>query len=308
MKTNRNNSIIPPFLKEGDEIEIVASAKFISEIDLSNVIKFFKQHNLHIKFNNEIFYQQNVFAGTIEQRIKNINFSFEDTQTKAILFARGGYGSIQIIDHIDFNKLSKNPKWLIGFSDLTMILMHLYSKFNISSIHGPMAYSFKKIDQNSANLMIDLLKGKKTNINVKHSEFNIEGTTYGKLIGGNLSIICSLIGSESMLSFDEDYILFIEEVDEYLYHLERMIYMLDRAGVLKKIKGLVVGQMTAIMDNDISFGKTSFQLIVDVIKKYNYPVCFNFPIGHEKKNYPIIIGSKIKLEVTDSNSQIHYEQ
>ena len=189
-----------------------------------------------------------------------------------------------------------------------MILMHLYSKFNISSIHGPMAYSFKNIDHNSANLMIDLLKGKKTNITVKHSEFNIEGTTYGKLIGGNLSIICSLIGSESMLSFDEDYILFIEEVDEYLYHLERMIYMLDRAGVLKKIKGLVIGQMTGIMDNDISFGKNPFQSIVDIIKKYNYPVCFNFPIGHEKKNYPIIIGSKIKLEVTDAYSQIHYEQ
>ena len=306
MKTNRNNSIIPPFLKEGDEIEIVASAKFISEIDLSNVIKFFEQHNLIIKFHNKIFHQHNVFAGTIDQRIKNINSAIADTQTKAILFARGGYGSIQIIDYIDFHKLSNNPKWLIGFSDLTMILMHLYSKFNISSIHGPMAYSFKNIHQNSANLMIDLLKGKKTNINVKHSTFNITGTTHGKLIGGNLSIICSLIGSESIMSFDEDYILFIEEVDEYLYHLERMLYMLDRAGILNKIKGLVVGQMTGIMDNELPFGKNPFELILDIVKQYNYPVCFNFPIGHEKKNHPIIMGANIKLEVTASYSQIHY--
>ena len=306
MKTNRNNSIIPPFLKEGDEIEIVASAKFISEIDLSNVIKFFEQHNLSIKFHNTIFHQHNVFAGTIDQRINNINSAIADTQTKAILFARGGYGSIQIIDYIDFHKLSNNPKWLIGFSDLTMILMHLYSKFNISSIHGPMAYSFKNIHQNSANLMIDLLKGKKTNINVKHSDFNITGTTDGKLIGGNLSIICSLVGSESIMSFDEDYILFIEEVDEYLYHLERMLYMLDRAGILNKIKGLVVGQMTGIMDNERPFGKTPFELILDIVKQYNYPVCFNFPIGHEKKNHPIIMGAKIKLEVTASYSQIHY--
>ena len=127
------------------------------------------------------------------------------------------------------------------------------------------------------------------------------------MIGGNLSIICSLIGSKSIPDFDNDYILFIEDLDEYMYHLERMMYMLDRAGLLQKLKGLIIGQMTGIMDNPISFGKDLSQLIQDIIKKYNYPLCFNFPIGHTENNHPIIIGARIRLEVNETFSQINYE-
>jgi len=307
MKINNNYSIIPPFLKAGDQVEIVAPAKFVSSTDIEIAIRFFKQHKLNIIFNKAVFHKKHVFAGTITQRIESINAALNNKQTKAILFARGGYGSIQIIDSINFNTLSKNPKWLIGFSDITTILIHMYTQFNISSIHGPMAYSFKNININSRNLMINMLKGEKINIKTEYSSFNITGTTYGTLIGGNLSIICSLIGSKSIPDFDNDYILFIEDVDEYMYHLERMMYMLDRAGLLKKLKGLIIGQMTGIMDNPISFGKDLSQLIQDIIKKYNYPLCFNFPIGHSENNHPIIIGARIRLEVNETFSQINYE-
>jgi len=307
MKINNNYSIIPPFLKAGDQVEIVAPAKFVSSTDIERAIRFFKQHKLNITFNKAVFHKKHVFAGTTTQRIESINTALNNKQTKAILFARGGYGSIQIIDSINFNTLSKNPKWLIGFSDITTILMHMYTQFNISSIHGPMAYNFKNIDINSGNLMINMLKGEKINIKIDYSRFNITGTTYGTLIGGNLSIICSLIGSKSIPDFDNDYILFIEDIDEYMYHLERMMYMLDRAGLLKKLKGLIIGQMTGIMDNPISFGKDLSQLIQDIIKKYNYPLCFNFPIGHTENNHPIIIGARIRLEVNETFSQINYE-
>tara|TARA_B100001250_G_scaffold400162_1_gene410382 strand:+ start:478 stop:1404 length:927 start_codon:yes stop_codon:yes gene_type:complete len=307
MKINSNNSIIPPFLKEGDKVEIVASAKFISSIDIQNAIQFFKQHKLSVVFNKQIFNKKNVFAGTIHERVSNINAAFNNNKTKAILFARGGYGSIQLIDDINFKLLSKNPKWLIGFSDVTTILMHLYSQYRISCIHGPMAYNFKDIDQKTAGLLINLLKGQKINLQAKYSTANTAGIAHGKLIGGNLSIICSLIGSKSMTCLDEDYILFIEDVDEYRYHLERMLYMLDRTGLLKKIKGLIVGQMTGIKDNEKTFGKHPSQIIKDIIKKYEYPVCFNFPIGHTQTNHPVIIGLKIRLEVNDIFSSICYE-
>tara|TARA_B100001250_G_scaffold408009_1_gene429674 strand:- start:594 stop:1517 length:924 start_codon:yes stop_codon:yes gene_type:complete len=307
MKTNNNNSIIPPFLKPGDQVEIVASAKFVLSKEIESAIHFFKQHKLDVKFNKSTFYQKNVFAGTISQRVQSLDAALNDKTIKAILFARGGYGTIQIIDSVNFDTLYKNPKWLIGFSDITTVLMHIYSQFNISSIHGPMAYNFNDIGVNAGNCMINILKGEKTNIKADFSSFNITGKTHGKLIGGNLSILCNLIGSTSMPEFDEDYVLFIEDIDEYLYHLERMMYMLDRAGLLKKLKGLIVGQMTGIMDNPISFGKDPSQLIQEIVKKYDYPLCFNFPIGHTTNNQSVIIGARIRLEVNELFSQIQYE-
>jgi len=307
MNISKNNSIIPPFLKAGDQVEIIAPAKFVSSKDIENAVYFFKQHKLDIIFNKTVFQKDNVFAGSILQRVENLNAAINNKKTKAILFARGGYGSIQIIDSINFFELSKNPKWLIGFSDTTSILMHIYSQFNICSIHGPMAYNFKEISVDAGNHVINILKGKKINIKTNASHFNINGTSHGILIGGNLSIICSLIGSKSMPNWESDFILFIEDIDEYMYHLERMMYMLDRSGLLKNIKGLIVGQMTGILDNPIGFGKDPVQLINDIVSKYKYPVCFNFPIGHTENNNSIIIGERIKLEVNDIFSQIKYE-
>ena len=312
MTINRINSIMPSFLRDGDQIEIVAPAKFISKPDIKSAVELIQSHGFKVKFNKSLFSKVDVFAGTIEERIKNLQSAFNENETKAIFFARGGYGSIQIGDYIDFAIFSKNPKWLVGFSDITTILLHTYMRYQVNSIHGPMPsgvpYNFKKTDRECVDMMFNLLKNKLKDITTDYHNLNKIGTSFGIIIGGNLSILCSLIGSPSFLDLREEYILFIEDVDEYLYHLERMMYILDRMGLLKKLKGLIVGQMTNIMDNEISFGKTTYQLISDITKKYNYPICFDFPIGHNKKNHPIIIGAKVKLEVNDLFSRIHYQK
>jgi len=308
MTINSIDPIMPPFLQKGDQVAIIASAKFVLKSDLDHGIQLLKERGFKVKVNNSVFQKKHVFAGSIDERVANINSAFQDKETKAIFFARGGYGSIQIIDHIDFRLLAKNPKWLIGFSDLTVILMHLYFNYNICSIHGPMIYNFIKTKQTSVDATINLIKGKVEPVEIKKSKFNIKGVASGKIIGGNLSIIYSLMGSSSFLLLDEDYILFIEDVDEYLYHIERIFYSLARAGVLQKLKGLIVGQMTNMLDNEILFGKTVYELIYDIVNQYNYPLCFGLQVGHEKQNHPILLGRKITLEVNDQSSKINYEE
>lgn len=299
---------MPPFLSKNDQVQLIATARSVSKLEIKPAIKIIESFGLKVKYNKKLFDEQNIFSGTKKQRIKELQQALNNTNIKAIFFARGGYGSIQIIDDIDFRKFSKNPKWLVGFSDVTTILIHLYQQHKINSIHGPMPFNFHKTDTVSINNLFSLLQGKLNAIKIKHHMLNNIGKTSGIIIGGNLSILCSLIGSSSSLPFNSNYILFIEDVDEYVYHIERMTYTLDRARILKNIKGLIVGGMTNLMDNKQAFGKTAYQAIHDIVKKYNYPVCFNMPLGHDKINHPIIIGSYVDLEVNAQFSKLEYRQ
>jgi len=308
MAINNINSITPPFLEKGDLIEIIAPAKFVSKKDINNAIEIIKEAGFNIKINSNIFNQHNVFGGTIEQRKNNLQTALDNQATKAIFFARGGYGSIQLIDQIDFSIFTKYPKWLIGFSDLTTILIHIETQYNIQSIHGPMAYNFPKTKLEHINTLFHIIQGHTQNIDSRSHKLNKPGTGEGKLIGGNLSILCSLISSPSFTNMNQNIILFLEDVDEYLYHIERMIYTLDRSGLLKNLQGLIIGNMTNMLDNEIAFGKNVYQLIYDITKKYDYPICFQFPIGHSDDNHPIIIGSNVKLEVNDNLSKIIYKR
>jgi len=298
---------MPTFLKEGDLIEIVAPSKYINKIDIQKAINLIQSHGFNVKITPNLFNKKNNFSGTIKERTNSIQLALDDCKTKAIFFARGGYGAIQIIDYINFKEFSNNPKWLVGFSDITIILIHIYMQHKIKSIHGPMPFNFNGTDKESLERLFKLIKGEIINFKSKSHKLNKPGIAQGVLIGGNLSIICSLIGSKSFMDFHENYILFIEEVDEYLYHLERMIYTLDRLGFLKNIKGLIVGQMTNMMDNKIVFGKSSYQIIRDIINKYDYPVCFNFPLGHSKENMPVIVGSVVNLKINEYVTEINYE-
>tara|TARA_B100000902_G_scaffold396202_1_gene456609 strand:- start:1052 stop:1948 length:897 start_codon:yes stop_codon:yes gene_type:complete len=298
---------MPSFLKSGDQIEIIAPARFVDKEDIIYAEEIIKKNGFKVKIRDTLFKRKDIFAGTKKDRILNLESSLNDSQTKAIFFARGGYGCIQIIDSINFNKFLECPKWLIGFSDITTILVHIYTQYKIYSIHGPMAYNLKQINQKSIDMTFDLLRGRREQIKLSTHDLNVYGNCSGILIGGNLSILCSMIGSSSFLLPKKDYILFIEDVDEYKYQIERMLYMLDRSGLLNNLTGLIVGKMSKIMDNEIQFGKSTYQIIRDAAEKYNYPIIFDFPIGHTDNNYPLIIGSKILLEVNNIFSEISYE-
>ncbi len=305
MTINSDSSIMPSFLSDHDQIELIAPARSVSKKDIDSAIKIIESNNFSVSYSKNLFDYKDIFSGTKNQRIHAFQKALDNPKTKAIFFVRGGYGAIQIIDDIDFSIFSKNPKWLVGFSDITTILMHVYSQYRINSIHGPMPFNFQKTESLSINNIFNLLRGNLKKIEFPAHKLNKTGITSGILIGGNLSVLCSLIGSPSFMRTHHDTILFIEDVDEYIYHIERMMYMLSRSGFLKRIRGLIVGKMTNIMDNKIAFGQTVYQVIKTIVKQYNYPVCFNAPIGHHKNNNPIIIGSKITLDVNSESSKIY---
>ncbi|MBJ04586.1 MAG: LD-carboxypeptidase [Flavobacteriales bacterium] len=309
MTINNTNSIVPPYLVKGDLIEIIAPARYVTQEDINFSIKLVEKAGFKVKINSSVYQQHNIFGGTLLSRSNNLQNALDNSESKAILFARGGYGTIQIIDKINFIQFKNSPKWLIGFSDITVLLSHIYSVFNIQSIHGPMAFNFKRTNLNNLNALFDVLQGQSKNLKCPSSKFNKTGSASGTLFGGNLSVLCSLIGSRSFPLNDAKIVFFIEDVDEYLYHLERMIYTLDRCGFFNKVQGLIIGEMKNILDNEIKFGKNINNLILDIVDKYDFPVCFDFPFGHNRNNTPLVFGANVKLEVNkfDTNLYFHNE-
>ena len=225
----------------------------------------------------------------------------DDDEVKAVLCARGGYGMGRIIDKIDFKKFKKQPKWIIGYSDITVLHSHLYSNYNISSIHAPMAGAFN--DDGYKNEFVLSLKnaveGKKLKYSCPVHEFNRKGEAIGELVGGNLALLAHLVGTDSDIK-TRGRILFIEDIGEYLYNIDRMMHQLKRSGKLAKLAGLIVGGFTESKDTENPFGQTAYEIIRDVIKEYDYPVCFDFPVSHTDRNYALKIGVGYKLKITKS--------
>lgn len=305
MTINNMNSVAPNFLKKGDIIEILAPAKFVTQEDLNFAKSFLEGLGYHVYIDKSNFTRDGVFAGTKRDRTERLQTSLDNKDIKAILFARGGYGTLQIIDDLNFTKFVRNPKWLIGFSDITTIICHIQQNFKIQSIHAPMAYNFNFTDKKCLKILAHMLEGQRESVKIKSSNYNTTGTVQGEVIGGNLSILYSLVGSRSLTNL-KNKILFIEEIDEYLYHFERMLISLDRCGFLSNISGIIVGQMTSMHDNEIGFGKELNQIIFDLTKKYNYPKCFDFPLGHIKENIPVVVGSTVQLSVLKDYSTLSY--
>ena len=305
MTINSRNSVAPNFLNKGDIIEILAPAKFILEKDISFAKSFLEELGYQVYIDKSNFISDGVFAGTKSDRTERLQSSLDNKNIKAILFARGGYGALQIIDDLNFTKFVRNPKWLIGFSDITTIICHIQQNFKIQSIHAPMAYNFNFTDKRYLKMLARMLEGKRESVKIKSSNYDTTGIVEGEVIGGNLSILYSLVGSRSLTNL-QNQILFIEEVDEYLYHFERILISLDRCGFLSNIAGIIVGQMTSMHDNEIGFGKELNQIVFDITEKYNYPKCFDFPLGHIKENTPIVVGSKVRLSVAKDYTTLSY--
>ena len=288
--------IIPPKLKVGGKIGIISTARKISLQELTPAITILESWGLEVVLGKNIFEEDNQFAGTIEQRTADLQSMTDNEDIKAILCARGGYGSIQIIDNIDFTTLQKSPKWIVGFSDITVLHSHL-NNLGLATLHATMPINFATNTNKALKGLKNILFGNEKNIKCSSHPFNKYGKAEAEIVGGNLSILYSLLGSESDINTDRK-ILFIEDLDEYLYHIDRMMMSFKRNGKLENLKALIVGGMSDMNDNDIPFGETTEEIILQHTKGYDFPICFGFPAGHLDDNRAIKFGVKSKLEIT----------
>lgn len=297
--------IIPEKLKIGDKIGIVSTARKITLEELSPAIKLLENWGFEVVFGANLFEENNQFSGTIEQRTADLQSMIDNDAIKAILCARGGYGTVQIIDNINFSSLKKNMKWIIGYSDVTVLHSHL-NNLGIASLHATMPINFANNSNESLQSLKNSLLGKSNRIECTGHALNLLGEADAEIVGGNLSILYSLSGSISDID-TEGKILFIEDLDEYLYHIDRMMMNLKRNGKLAKLKGLIVGGMNDINDNEIPFGKSVEEIILEHTKEYDYPICFGFPAGHINDNRCIKLGVKSVLKITENGVSLSQE-
>ncbi len=291
---------IPPYLKKGDTIGITCPAGYMAKEKAQICIDTLQQWGFEVMVGKTLgSNSDNYFSGTDEERLFELQAMLDSENINAILCGRGGYGVSRIIDKIDFTKFKKNPKWVIGYSDITVLHSHIHTNLKIASLHSPMAAAFN--DGVKGNEFIQSLykaiTGKKAKYRSGIYSFNNKGKAAGELVGGNLALLVNMIGTASDIN-TKNKILFIEDIGEYIYSTDRMMMQLKRSGKLDKLAGLVVGGFTDAKDTERPFGKTVYQAIHDVVKEYNYPVCFNFPVGHAKENYALKVGVEYELNIT----------
>lgn len=290
----------PPYLQQGDTIGIVCPAGFMAAEKVAECIRVLTEEwGYKVKVGKTVGGDSaTYFSGTDEERLHDFQQMLDDDEVNAVLCGRGGYGMTRIIDTIDFKKFKKNPKWIIGFSDITVLHSHLYSNYYISSLHAPMAAAFNEAGY--INRFVQSLKAAMEGVWAKYTcdghELNRKGEAIGELVGGNLSLLAHLIGTDSDIK-TRGRILFIEDVGEYLYSTDRMLHQLKRSGKLKNIAGLIVGGFTDMKDTERPFGKEIYEIISDLVAEYDYPVCYGFPVSHGKENYALKIGVGYKLKV-----------
>ena len=297
--------ILPKELKITNNIGIISTARKISLEELTPAIKILESWGLNVVLGRNLFEQDNQFSAKISQRSADLQQMIDNDSIRAILCARGGYGTVQIIDHIDFSNLRNNPKWIVGYSDVTVLHSHLYN-LGLASLHATMPINFEGNTQESLDSLKNSLFGIKRSIKCKAHLLNIFGKIEAEIVGGNLSILYSLLGSDSDIDTDGK-ILFIEDLDEYLYHIDRMMMNLKRNGKFDKIRGLIVGGMNNMNDNAIPFGKTAEEIILDHIKDYSFPICFGFPAGHLDDNRSIRLGVSSVLEINENGVSLSQE-
>lgn len=290
----------PPLLKAGDQVGIVATARAVRLEEIQDYVNVLKQWGLEPVFGKYLFEKEHQYSGSDAQRTESLQIMLDDKNIKAIFFARGGYGTHRIIDFLDFTTFIDTPKWLVGFSDITVLHSHINKNTSIETLHASMPYSYYKMpNEKSMQLIYEALFFETLKYEMPLNNYFRKGISEGLLVGGNLSILYSLNNTVSDLDYNGK-ILFIEDLDEYIYHIDRMIITLKRAGKLKNLKGLIVGSMNQMHDNTIPFGKNVSEIILEAVEEYNYPVFIGFPSGHEDENYPLIFGRKVSMVVGDN--------
>ena len=297
--------IRPNYLQKGDTVAIVSTARKVFEKELIPALSILKNWKLNVVLGTSIEAEEHQFAGNDKLRASDFQEMLDNPKIKAIWCARGGYGTIRMIDLLDFSNFKNNPKWIIGYSDVTVLHSHLH-QLGFETLHAQMPVSIETKTAACVQSLKSSLFGKNTNITIPYEVFNVMGNAKGVLVGGNLSMLYSLCGSSSSIS-TKGKILFIEDLDEYLYHIDRMLQNLKRNGMLDQLEGLIIGGMTKMNDNDIPFGQSAEEIILSICDDYNYPIVFNFPAGHIKDNRALILGRKAELIISKTETILTFD-
>ena len=286
-----------PFLHQGSKIGIVAPARKVTPEEMQYAINWLEEQGFEPVYDDRLFAEHHIFAGDDDFRAAVFQEYLDNEEIEAIWLARGGYGSIRIIDKLDFTRFLQHPKWVIGFSDTSVIHGKL-NRLGVPSLHAAMPFYFANKTPKAKQSLFDALTGKALHYEIEPQPENRNGEMEGEIVGGNLSVLYGMIGSDTFPELDGK-ILFIEEVDEYIYHIDRMMHALKRAGKLARLKGLIVGGLTQIHDNSHPFGMTAEEVIAEAVTEYDYPVCFGFPAGHFDDNRAVFFGLSSRLLVAD---------
>ena len=289
-----------PFLTQGSRIAITAPARMVKPEEMDYAIHWLKENGFVPIYDDRLFAEHHIFAGDDDSRAAVFQQYLDDEIISAIWIARGGYGSIRIIDKLDFTRFLEHPKWIIGFSDGTVLHLKL-SRLGVPSLHASMPFYFANKTLEAKQSLFDALTGKSLQYKFPAHPQNRIGRMEGEIVGGNLSVLYGMMGSNTFPDL-EDKVLFIEEVDEYIYHIDRMMRALKRAGKLEHLQGLIVGGLTQIHDNAHPFGQSVEEVIAEVVSEYDYPLCFSFPAGHFDDNRALFFGQKSKIEVDKNGS------
>ncbi|HVF95697.1 MAG TPA: LD-carboxypeptidase [Flavisolibacter sp.] len=297
---------IPPYLTKGDTIGVVAPAGFMDFERMHTCIETLDGWGYTVQMGSTTHSNSaNYFSGTDQERLDDLQQMLDNKNIKAILCARGGYGTSRIIDNLSFKKFKKNPKWIVGFSDVTVLHAHLHTVYKIASLHAPMAGAFNdgEADNPYVQSLKKALEGDLAVYETAGHEQNRNGVAEGELVGGNLALLAHLVGTPSDFR-TKNKILFLEDTGEYLYNIDRMLLQLKRSGKLDKLAGLIVGGFTSSKDTERPFGKSLHEILYDHIKEFDYPVCFGFPVSHEKENVALKVGVEHTLVVSSESATL----
>lgn len=296
----------PDYLRPGDTIGIVATARKVSPEEMAPAIKRMEQWGLKVILGKNLYHTENQFSGSDAERAADLQEMLDDPEVKAVIIARGGYGTVRVVDRLNWDIFSRQPKWIIGYSDVTVLHSHIHTHLGIETLHATMPINFEKNAAATASLKSALF-GEQLSYQVSGHLLNREGDCSAKVIGGNLSLLYSLAGTPSDID-TRGKILLIEDLDEYVYHIDRMMIQLKRSGKLKGLKGLVAGGMNDMRDNAVPFGKTAEEIINEAVAEYDYPVCFGFPSGHIAENFALILGREAELKVNEKGVSLVFSK
>jgi muramoyltetrapeptide carboxypeptidase len=288
--------IQPPFLVAGDSVALIATARKIELDQLQPAIDQLESWGLTVVLGKHLLAAHHQFAGTDEERVSDLHEALNNVHIKAVFCFRGGYGSVRLLDKLEVSSITSNLKWLVGYSDVTA-LHNVWHNVGIMSIHGTMPVNFSTNTKEALDSLKKTLFGAPNIYSVAPHALNRKGTANGVLVGGNLSMLLSLAGTIHDID-TTDKILVLEDLDEYLYHIDRMMWNLKLAGKLSSLAGLIVGGFTDMKDNTVPFGKTAYEILAEAVADYTYPVCFDFPFGHVHDNRALTMGKVAKLEIT----------
>jgi len=293
------SSLSPPYLQSGDTVGIVCPAGYMAAERILPAVQTLKSWGFRVKIGKTVGgVSSNYFSGTDNERLEDLQEMLDDEDVSAILFGRGGYGLSRIIDRISFKKFRKSPKWILGYSDISLLHAHIYANYEIATAHSPMAGAFGDAGPEDPYIrsIYDLLTGQTLHHSCEPHPFNRKGEVEGVLMGGNLTLLAHAVGGPSDYK-TKGLILFMEDIGEYLYNVDRMLHQLKSAGKFQKPEAVIIGSFTDLKDTERPFGQDAYEIIRDILAEYDFPVCFGFPVGHVKQNFALKCGRKYILKV-----------